>query len=70
MPAHSEILRPSFTTKACVVASIVFTMDKNSAYINLPSAIIYLVSYLKLSSQNCKTWKQQKILFRKTGKTS
>lgn len=55
IPTHNEILRPTFTTKACVLASIVFTLDKNSAYINLPSSIVYLglvlfFIYFKLSA--------------------
>jgi len=41
-PQHNEILRPSFTTKACVIAAILFTMDRHSFYINLPHEITYL----------------------------
>jgi len=55
MPGQSEILRPSFTTKACVIASIVLTVDKSFNYINLPHEITYLglilfFVYFKLSA--------------------
>ena len=46
IPHQSEILRPSFATKACVIASIIFTLDKHSLYITLPHEIVYLVSIL------------------------
>jgi trimeric intracellular cation channel len=45
VPSHSEILRPSFTTKACVIASVLLTVDKNTNYVNLPHEITYLVRY-------------------------
>ncbi|KAI6242993.1 hypothetical protein M3Y99_00210100 [Aphelenchoides fujianensis] len=41
-PQHNEILRPSFTTKACVIAAVLFTMDRHAIYINLPHEITYL----------------------------
>ncbi|KAI1727319.1 TRIC channel domain-containing protein [Ditylenchus destructor] len=55
MPQQSEILRPTFTTKACVVASIIFALDKNTTLINLPHEITYLglvvfFVYFKLSA--------------------
>lgn len=43
MPQNSEILKPSFATKACVIASIIFTLDKHSIYITIPHEIVYLV---------------------------
>uniref|UniRef100_A0A183BU17 Uncharacterized protein n=1 Tax=Globodera pallida TaxID=36090 RepID=A0A183BU17_GLOPA len=42
MPSQVEVLRPSFTTKACVIAAVLFTVDKSSGYMNLPHEIIYL----------------------------
>lgn len=55
VPSHSEILRPSFTTKACVIASVLLTVDKNTNYVNLPHEITYLglllfFVYFKLSA--------------------
>ncbi|CAD5216355.1 unnamed protein product [Bursaphelenchus xylophilus] len=55
VPSQSEILRPSFTTKACVIAAVIFTLDKSSIYINLPHEITYLglvlfFVYFKLSA--------------------
>uniref|UniRef100_A0A0M3HUP5 Trimeric intracellular cation channel type B n=1 Tax=Ascaris lumbricoides TaxID=6252 RepID=A0A0M3HUP5_ASCLU len=55
MPGHNEVLRPSFATKACLVASIVFTLDKHSHYITAPHDIVYLgvvgfFVYFKLSA--------------------
>jgi len=55
IPHQSEILRPSFATKACVIASIIFTLDKHSLYITLPHEIVYLgivafFVYFKLSA--------------------
>jgi hypothetical protein len=54
-PGNNEILKPSFTTKACVIAAVVFTLDKNSIYISLPHEITYLgivlfFVYFKLSA--------------------
>uniref|UniRef100_A0A914Y2Q0 Trimeric intracellular cation channel type 1B.1 n=1 Tax=Panagrolaimus superbus TaxID=310955 RepID=A0A914Y2Q0_9BILA len=55
IPTQNEILRPSFATKACVIASIVFCLDRNSLYISLPHEITYLCVvaffvYFKLSA--------------------
>uniref|UniRef100_A0A914H1Q5 Trimeric intracellular cation channel type B n=1 Tax=Globodera rostochiensis TaxID=31243 RepID=A0A914H1Q5_GLORO len=55
MPSQVEVLRPSFTTKACVIAAVLFTVDKSSGYMNLPHEIIYLgivlfFVYFKLSA--------------------
>ena len=44
-PTHSEILRPSFTTKACVIASVLLTFEKSGIFISLPHEISYLVSF-------------------------
>lgn len=54
-PTQSEILRPTFTTKACLIAAVIFTLDKNSDYVNLPHEITYLglllfFLYFKLSA--------------------
>ncbi|MCP9263850.1 Trimeric intracellular cation channel type B [Dirofilaria immitis] len=55
MPAHNEILRPSFSTKACCVASLILVIDRHSRYISVPHDIIYLgivgfFVYFKLSA--------------------
>ncbi|KAH7723121.1 Protein Y57A10A.10 [Aphelenchoides avenae] len=55
VPGNNEILKPSFTTKACVIAAVIFTLDKNAIYINLPHEITYLgivlfFVYFKLSA--------------------
>ncbi|KHJ87996.1 hypothetical protein OESDEN_12215 [Oesophagostomum dentatum] len=54
-PAQHEMLRPSFTTKACVVAALVFTLERNSMYVTAPHDLVYLCvvgffSYFKLSA--------------------
>lgn len=43
MPAHNEMLRPTFATKACLLASIVFAFNKQSYYITTPHDVVYLV---------------------------
>jgi hypothetical protein len=55
IPTQSEILRPTFATKACVIASIIFTLDRHSLYISFPHEITYLCVvaffvYFKLSA--------------------
>ncbi|RCN51897.1 hypothetical protein ANCCAN_01985 [Ancylostoma caninum] len=55
LPNHNEALRPSFATKACLVASIVLALEKNSVYITAPHDIVYLCVvgffvYFKLSA--------------------
>lgn len=56
IPTQSEILRPSFATKACVIASIIFTLDRHSIYVALPHEITYLVSnFLKYFTNNYST---------------
>ncbi|VDK24936.1 unnamed protein product [Anisakis simplex] len=55
MPGHNELLRPTFATKACLTAAIVFTLDKHSYYISAPHDIVYLgvvgfFVYFKLSA--------------------
>ncbi|CAI4232716.1 unnamed protein product [Auanema sp. JU1783] len=42
LPNKHELLRPSFTTKACVVASLVFTLERNSMYVTAPHDLVYL----------------------------
>uniref|UniRef100_A0A1I7WRL5 C3H1-type domain-containing protein n=1 Tax=Heterorhabditis bacteriophora TaxID=37862 RepID=A0A1I7WRL5_HETBA len=46
LPNHNEVLRPSFSTKACLVASVVFSLEKNSIYISAPHDIVYLVGII------------------------
>ncbi|EYB96441.1 hypothetical protein Y032_0150g2756 [Ancylostoma ceylanicum] len=55
VPSQHEMLRPSFTTKACVVAALVFTLERNSMYVTAPHDLVYLCvvgffSYFKLSA--------------------
>uniref|UniRef100_A0AC35U7N3 Trimeric intracellular cation channel type B n=1 Tax=Rhabditophanes sp. KR3021 TaxID=114890 RepID=A0AC35U7N3_9BILA len=55
MPHQNEILRPSFQTKACVAAAIIFTMNKHSIFVTASYDIIYLAVvcffvYFKFSS--------------------
>ncbi|WKX98115.1 hypothetical protein Q1695_013647 [Nippostrongylus brasiliensis] len=55
LPNHNEALRPSFSTKACLLASIIFVLEKNSMYIRAPHDIVYLgvvgfLVYFKLSA--------------------
>ncbi|CAJ0605210.1 unnamed protein product [Cylicocyclus nassatus] len=55
MPSQHEMLRPSFTTKACVIAALVFTLERNSMYVTAPHDLVYLCvvgffSYFKLSA--------------------
>ncbi|VDM58056.1 unnamed protein product [Angiostrongylus costaricensis] len=41
-PSQHELLRPSFTTKACILASLVFILERNSVYITAPHDLVYL----------------------------
>ncbi|XGW07450.1 hypothetical protein V3C99_010546 [Haemonchus contortus] len=55
IPSQHEMLRPTFTTKACVVASLVFTLERNSMYVTAPQDLVYLCVvaffvYFKLSA--------------------
>jgi uncharacterized membrane protein YeiH len=55
IPHKHEILHPSFTTKACVIASAVFTIERNSNLITAPHDLVYLAVvgffvYFKLSA--------------------
>ncbi|VDK76406.1 unnamed protein product [Cylicostephanus goldi] len=55
IPSQHEMLRPSFTTKACVIAALVFTLERNSMYVTAPHDLVYLCvvgffSYFKLSA--------------------
>ncbi|KJH40851.1 hypothetical protein DICVIV_13184 [Dictyocaulus viviparus] len=55
LPNHNEALRPSFATKACLLASMVFCLEKNSIYITAPHDLVYLLVvgffvYFKLSA--------------------
>lgn len=54
-PTHHEMLHPSYTTKACVIASLVFTLERNSMYVTAPHDLVYLCVvgffvYFKLSA--------------------
>lgn len=50
-----EIMQPSFATKACVIASLVFVVDKKTDLISAPHSLVYFgvvvfFVYFKLSS--------------------
>lgn len=54
VPAQNEVLRPTFATKACVAASILFVVEKETTYITAPHDLVYLgvvafFVYFKLS---------------------
>ncbi|KAJ1345928.1 hypothetical protein KIN20_000568 [Parelaphostrongylus tenuis] len=54
-PSHHEFLRPSFTTKASFLASLVFILERNSVYITASYDVVYLCVfgffvYFKLSA--------------------
>lgn len=54
-PMQHELLYPTFTTKACLVASIVFVLEKNRMYVMAPHELVYLsvigfFVYFKLSA--------------------
>lgn len=54
-PTAMEFMQPSFYTKASVVASIIFVLDKKSDLISAPHALVYFgivifLVYFKLSS--------------------
>merc|ERR1711874_478688 len=54
-PTALELLQPSFPTKACIVASIIFVLDKKTEFISAPHALVYFgivifFVYFKLSS--------------------
>ncbi|CAB3405638.1 unnamed protein product [Caenorhabditis bovis] len=42
VPTNHEILRPSFTTKACAISSIIFTLERHSMYVTAPHDLVYL----------------------------
>ncbi|CAB55030.2 Trimeric intracellular cation channel type 1B.1 [Caenorhabditis elegans] len=55
LPTHNELLRPSFATKACVVAASVLALEKSGTYLTAPHDLVYLVIvgffvYFKLSA--------------------
>uniref|UniRef100_A0A5S6QBK4 Trimeric intracellular cation channel type B n=1 Tax=Trichuris muris TaxID=70415 RepID=A0A5S6QBK4_TRIMR len=55
LPSSNEILRPTFSTKACILVSVFFVLEKKTDLINAPHDMIYfcVVSffvYFKLSS--------------------
>ncbi|KAG8041517.1 hypothetical protein G9C98_002810 [Cotesia typhae] len=54
-PTAMEFMQPSFPTKACLVASIIFVLDKKTDLISAPHALVYFgivifFIYFKLSS--------------------
>ncbi|KAL1429255.1 hypothetical protein MTO96_016470 [Rhipicephalus appendiculatus] len=54
-PGAMEIMQPSFPTKACLVASVIFVLDKKTEFISAPHALVYLgivvfLLYFKLSA--------------------
>nr|CAG4635593.1 EOG090X09U3 [Artemia franciscana] len=54
-PNAIELLQPTFPTKACIAAAIVFVIDKKTDYISAPHALVYFgivlfFVYFKLSS--------------------
>uniref|UniRef100_A0A8L8JYW1 COMM domain-containing protein n=1 Tax=Heligmosomoides polygyrus TaxID=6339 RepID=A0A8L8JYW1_HELPZ len=55
IPSQHEMQQSSFTTKACVIASLVFTLERNSMYVTAPHDLVYLCVvgffvYFKLSA--------------------
>lgn len=40
-PGSMEILQPTFPTKACITASIIFLMDKKTEFITAPHSLLY-----------------------------
>ncbi|KAG8237639.1 hypothetical protein J437_LFUL013617 [Ladona fulva] len=54
-PTAMEFMQPSFPTKACLVASVIFVLDKKTDVISAPHALVYFgivifFVYFKLSS--------------------
>lgn len=54
-PTAMEFMQPSFYTKSCLVASIIFVLDKKTDLISAPHALVYFgivifFVYFKLSS--------------------
>lgn len=54
-PTAMETMQPSFYTKASLIASIIFVLDKKTDWISAPHALVYLgivifLVYFKLSS--------------------
>ncbi|XP_065167029.1 trimeric intracellular cation channel type 1B.1 [Atheta coriaria] len=54
-PTAMEFMQPSFYTKSCIVASIIFILDKKTEFISAPHALVYFgivifFVYFKLSS--------------------
>ncbi|KAI1290097.1 Trimeric intracellular cation channel type A [Halotydeus destructor] len=54
-PNAMEVLAPTFPTKACVVAAVIFIVDKKTDWISVPHALVYFgivifFVYFKLSS--------------------
>ncbi|CAL8108517.1 unnamed protein product [Orchesella dallaii] len=54
-PGAIEILQPSFPTKACIAASVIFVLDKKTDFISAPHSLLYFgivvfFVYFKISS--------------------
>ncbi|OXA41796.1 trimeric intracellular cation channel type 1B.1 [Folsomia candida] len=54
-PGAIEILQPSFPTKACIAASLIFLLDKKTEFISAPHSLLYFgivvfFVYFKISS--------------------
>lgn len=54
-PASIEFMQPSFATKACLVASVIFVLDKKTDLISAPHSLVYFgivifFVYFKLSA--------------------
>uniref|UniRef100_A0A646QF42 TICCTA n=1 Tax=Hemiscolopendra marginata TaxID=943146 RepID=A0A646QF42_9MYRI len=54
-PSTVEFMQPSFPSKACIVASVIFVIDKKTDLISAPHALVYFgvvifFVYFKLSS--------------------
>jgi len=54
-PSSIEFMQPSFPTKACIVASAIFVVDKKTDFISAPHSLVYFgivifFVYFKLSA--------------------
>jgi len=54
-PQAVEVLQPSFYTKSCIAAAVIFVLDKKTDYISAPHSLLYLgivvfFVYFKVSS--------------------
>lgn len=54
-PTAMEIMQPGFPTKACIVAAVIFVVDKKTSFVSAPHSLVYLgivvfLLYFKLSA--------------------